>query len=680
MNRKTNSIIYWLLVGVVLMFCPAFLWRCANVMNIEGGPIDTIPPVIVSMLPDNFTTNFKAQKIYIEFDEFVQLKDQQKEFFTSPQMKKKPTLAIRGRGVMIQIKDTLKENTTYALNFGSSLRDNNEGNPLYSMRYVFSTGAEVDSIVCSGYTADSYKADSVAKSFILFFPADSVENVPEYDSTMLKYKPAVIARAETNGVFIAQNLKPIPYRIYAYEDKNNNQIYEPSEDQVGFLDQAYNPAELPDFGIWYDSIRRYVTADPQLYFRMFTDVTFNRQYLRESERPKQHKALLYFNATHPQIDKIVFDSIPADRVIVDPQTRGRDTVALWFNVPSAELPDTIRGEITYMRHDSLDQLLPVTEKLKLAWRYIESKAEAKEREKLEKEKEKTLAAGKEWTEKEKPSTFAYKFSTSSVVTPETKLSVEFDYPLVRFDSMAVVLTEQAEKMDTIPIPAHWVQDTANMRRWQLNVPWKLKTGYTLTIPKGAMADVAGQQNDSIVVNYMGVDPEKYATFLLSVTGKTADARYIVQLLDGKGTLLQEKTDVATGLCVFKYVAPGDVKFRITEDSNGNGRWDTGNVVERRQPERAEYFVDDKDVDTFVAKEFWELEIPMDMNQVFAPVTMESLSTMFEKREAQRLQKALDAKGKEPKKNNNSNSGNNNSASGGGFAGGMNSNRNNSGLR
>ena len=163
-----------------------------------------------------------------------------------------------------------------------------------------------------------------------------------------------------------------------------------------------------------------MTADPQLYFRMFTDEAFGRQYLRESERPVQHKALLYFNAGHPRIDSIVFDSIPADRVIIEPQSRNRDTIALWFDVPSASLPDTIRGEITYMKHDSLDRLLPSTEKLKLAWRYIESKEEAKEREQLEKEKEKTLAAGEEWVEPEKPSTFTYKFSTTGSVTPRNQ--------------------------------------------------------------------------------------------------------------------------------------------------------------------------------------------------------------------------------------------------------------------
>ncbi len=96
MKRQNHKAIVWLRVCVLAMFCPAFLWRCATVMNLEGGPIDTLPPVIVSMLPDNFTTNFTASKIYVTFDEFVQLKDQQKEFFTSPQMKKKPQLSIRG--------------------------------------------------------------------------------------------------------------------------------------------------------------------------------------------------------------------------------------------------------------------------------------------------------------------------------------------------------------------------------------------------------------------------------------------------------------------------------------------------------------------------------------------------------------------------------------------------------
>lgn len=683
-RNKTRA----LRAAVLLLFAPAFLTRCASMMTPTGGPRDTLPPVILNITPGNFSTDRPTvhhEKIYIEFDEFVQLKDQQKEFFTSPQMKKKPLVSMRGKGIVIQLRDTLEANTTYALNFGSAVRDNNEGNPLYSMRYVFSTGPTIDSMIFSGYTADSYKADSVSKSFIWFFPADSVENVAEYDSTIFKYKPAVIARAENNGIFIAQNLKPIPYRIYAVQDKNDNQMYEPGSDQVGFLEKTYNPAEMPDFAMWYDSIRQYVTADPQLYFRMFTDKAFRRQLLSQTERPLQHKAMLYFGSAHPQIESIRFDSIPPERVIVDPQTVGRDTIALWFNMPSSALPDTIKGEITYLKHDTVNVLQPVTEPLKLSWRLIETKEQEKEREKLERDRRKAEAAGEEWVEPKKPNPFAYKLSLTGEVNPENSLSIDFDYPLVRLDSAALLLTLTQPDNSIEDIPVRLVRDTALLRRWHVEAPWKTGGQYTLTIPKDAITDVAGFSNDSIVGKYTVLDPEKFATLNVHVTGKDDNAKYIIQLLDGNNALKQEKRDVTTGDWQFKYVPAGEIKFRIIEDINGNGKWDTGNVVQRLQPERAEIFANDEGEDTFATKTNWEQDIVMDMNRIFAPVTMESLSRLLNEREAQRLRREAEKRAKEPKNNRNNHdhgNQNNQNANGfgsfGGFGGGANSSMNSTG--
>ncbi len=642
--------------AVPLLFLSAFLSRCASIMTPSGGPKDTLPPVIVAMTPDNFSTGVPLyepqRKIYIEFNEFVQLKDQQKEFFVSPQLKKKPQLSIRGRGVVVQLRDTLLENTTYSLNFGSAIRDNNEGNPLHSMRYVFSTGPTVDSLVCSGYTADSYKADSVGKSFIFFFPADSVEEAAGYDSTLFKYKPSSIARAESNGIFIAQNLKPIPYRIYAIEDKNDNQLYDPSVDQVGFLSGSYNPAELPDFAVWYDSVRMYASAQPQLYFRMFTDVAFRRQLLSQSERPLQHKAMLYFGARHPRIEQIRFDSIPADRVIVDPQTEGRDTVALWFNMPAAELPDTIRGEITYFKHDTLNQLQSVTEPLKLAWRFIETKEQEKEREKLERDRQRALEKGEEWVEPEKPNPFAFKMPLQGDLNPEEGLAVEFDYPLVRIDSSALQLTVQRDDESQEPLTVRMVRDTANLRRWRFEAPWQQKQQYSLLIPAGAFTDVAGFSNDTIRGAYSSLDPEKYATVKIDVKGKPDGTKYIIQLLGSNGSLLQEKRDAGEGVCQFNYVPAGEVMFRVIEDANGNGRWDSGSVVERRQPERAEMYSNADGQDTFATKVNWEIEFSIDMNELFAPVTMESLSELLDAREEQRLRREEEKRAKEGNKRRN----------------------------
>ena len=533
MNTPRHTL-YLLRLAVALLFVSAFLSRCASMMTPTGGPRDSLPPVIVNMTPDNNSVNRPLvghEKIYIEFDEFVQLKDQQKEFFTSPAMKKKPTVSLRGRGVVVQLRDTLAPNTTYSLNFGSAIRDNNEGNPLYSMRYVFSTGPEIDSMLLTGYTADSYKADSVSKTFIWFFPADSVENVAEYDSTVFKYKPASIARAENNGIFIAQNLKPIPYRVYAVQDKNDNQMYEPGNDQVGFLEKTYNPAEMPDFAMWYDSIRQYVTAEPQLYFRMFTDKAFRRQMLSESERPQQHKAMLYFASAHPKITSLRFDSIPADRVIFDPQTVGRDTIALWFNVPSADLPDTLKGEITYFKHDTVNRLQEVTEPLKLAWRLIETKEQEREREKLERERRKAEAAGEEWVEPKKPNPFAVKLPASGDINPENHLTAEFDYPLVKIDSSRLLLTRLLEDNSVEDVPVRMVRDTGQLRKWYIRAPWKTGGQYTLTIPEGAITDVAGLSNDSIVGKYTVLDPEKFATVKIHVNGRD-DGRHPVQLRPG----------------------------------------------------------------------------------------------------------------------------------------------------
>ena len=655
-------------IAVVSLF-GSVLCRCASIMTPEGGPRDTLPPVIVNMQPDNFTTNFTGTKIYIEFDEYVQLKDQNKEFFTSPAMKKKPTLSLRGKGVVVVLRDTLLENTTYALNFGSTIRDNNENNPLNAMRYVFSTGPEIDSMLCSGYTADGYKADSVSKSYIWFFPADSIPDTPGYDSTMYNLKPAVIARAENNGIFIAQNLKPIPYRVYAYQDKNDNQLYDAGSDLVGFVDGVWNPAEMPDFAIWYDSLRMYPTAEPQLYFRMFTDQTFRRQLLQSSERPQQHKVVLNFGAPYPQIDSIRFDSIPDERIIIDPQTRGRDTVALWFRMPAAEMPDTLRGEIVYYRHDSIRQLERVTEKLKLPWRYIESKEEEKERLKEEKERERAEKAGEEYTPPKKPSNFKYKMPTSGEINPEKHLEVEFDFPIERLDSTAVqLLMTDASGVET-PQRFSFVQDTSNIRRWHINSRWVEGAKYRLHIPEGAITDIAGQLNDSISGNYTAMEASKYATVIVRVKPRNEGDEYVIQLTSASGSVLQERRHVTGGEVQFNYVPAGEVRLRLVEDKNGNGEWDTGNVIEGRQPERTELYVNADGENTFATKANWEMELDVDMGEVFAPVTMESLIKMLDEREEQRLKKLEEEREKRNRNNkDNDHNHNNNRGNSGGFGG------------
>ena len=656
---------------VLLLFGGAFFSRCANIMTPEGGPKDTLPPVIVKLEPDNFTTNFNAKKIYIEFDEFVQIKDQNKEMFVSPAMKKLPLLTTRGKGIVITIRDTLKENTTYAIDLGSAIRDNNEGNPLNAMRYVFSTGDKVDSMMCSGYTADSYKADSVSRTFIWFYIADSLPQTPGYDSTIFNRKPDVIARAQNNGIFIAQNLKPVNYRIYAIGDKNDNQLYEPGTDMVGLLDTVYNPATMPEFAIWFDSLRMYPSAEPQLYFRMFTDKAFVNQRLVDAQRPEQKKALLYFNSDYPQIDSLVFDNIPSDKIFIDPQTNGRDTVALWFNVAAEQLPDTIKGNIVYYRHDSLRQLSKTREPLKLAWKLVETKEQQKERERIEKEKEKAAAEGKEYKDPNAKNLFKLNVSAGKEVNPEKGFDITFGTPAVKFDTTAIQLSIVAEDKTTTPVKMSFVRDTLNMCRWEVKAPWKEKTNYRLYFPKDAVTDIMGYQNDSTVMEFATYDPEKFATVSLNIQGGKENSQYILLLTDASGKTLQELKDVKRGKSRFNYVTPGDIRLRIIEDTNGNGKWDAGDVIAGLQPERAEAYFNERGEETFTTKMNWDFEINIDMDKVFVPMTMENLVKMLDDKEEARLQKLYDEWQKKHQSGQGKNSQQQTQSSGGGMGfGGM----------
>ena len=469
MNRPTKIITrlkQLTAAAIIAVVALPLLVQCATIGTPEGGPKDTIPPVVLGVFPKSHTTNFSDKKIEILFDEYIQLKDQQKELYTSPEMKKKPTLLMRGKTLHVEIKDdSLKPNTTYAIEFGATISDNNEGNPLHGYRYVFSTGGEIDSLVMSGYTEDSEKVDSLGRTFIYFFEADSLPEIVDYDSTMFNFKPHKIARSQKNGIFIAQNLRPVDYRIYAFYDNNDNQLYEPGEDKIGFLDRTYNPAEMEPFYVWYDSIRRYPSADPQLYFRLFVDESFSRQTLKEKLRPDQHKVELYFGAKHPEIRSIKFEGVKAEDIIYEPVSSRGDTLYLWLRTPSAQLPDTLKGEVVYLKHDSIRQLQEEREELKLHWRLIETKEQEKERERLEKERRKAEENGTEWVEPPVPSKFKMtSFKQTLEVNPEEDLAVEFATPLTRFDSASIRLLSWSELGDTIRERFHFIPDTLSPRK------------------------------------------------------------------------------------------------------------------------------------------------------------------------------------------------------------------------
>ncbi len=542
---------------------------------------------------------------------------------------------VRGKGIRIDLKEELDSNRTYVLNFGQCVRDNNEGNPYTGLRYVFSTGDYIDSMIMSGYTANAQTGDSASNVFIYFYEAlsDSVEIHDGYDSTIFLHKPQNVARSFPNGIFIAENLKPVPYRIYALEDKNSNMQYEPGVDKIGFLDSIYNPADMPSFDMWYDTSRKYMVADPQIMINMFMDTPFKRHNLTTKSRPARNKLIFEFLAPYPQIDTIRFDGIEPSEIITEYATPRHDTIIYWLDVPADRLPDTLKGRIVYQKHDSVGQLYTHGEDLKMYYRTPPQP------------KQKQTKDDKEEVEK---NPFKVKVTADKILIPEKDILFSFDYPLRHVDSNSILLEKITEERASVAqeattkvteVKVDFKQDTLYTRDWRLKADWKPDEKYKLTIPAGVFENIMGEKNDTLQTEFSIDTPDKYSTIILNITGKTPESKYIIELVNEQNKRpIKELKDVSTGTYTIQYIPAGDVMIKITEDLNGNGKWDEGSLIERRQSERIEFFINDDGKNYITAKENWELTFDIDMNKIFTPVNFEYIQQKMLRLEEARRQR------------------------------------------
>ncbi|HRN45463.1 MAG TPA: Ig-like domain-containing protein, partial [Flavobacterium sp.] len=206
---------------------------CAKRGSITGGSKDTIAPVMKVSFPKNFSKNFKGNEIKLVFDENIKLKNLNKQLIISPPMKYEPSIlpTTPTKTITIKIKDTLQPNTTYSFNFGQSIADNNEGNPLNQFKYVFSTGDYIDSLSLGGTIKSAY--DKEVESFVSVMLYDVNDNFK--DSVVYNNNPRYVTNTlDSLKTFRLENLKAGKYLLVAMKDYNSNNKYNPKTDKIGF--------------------------------------------------------------------------------------------------------------------------------------------------------------------------------------------------------------------------------------------------------------------------------------------------------------------------------------------------------------------------------------------------------------------------------------------------------------
>ena len=209
---------------------------CARRSTPSGGPKDSIPPVLVASNPKINSVNFSADEIRLTFDEWVKLDGLDKQLIISPPIEKnkyeiKPLSGITKK-LFISFLDSLQENTTYTINFGNSIVDNNEGNEMNFFNYTFSTGPTLDSLFIKGNVEDAFNLETDEYLSLQLYRIDSTYS----DSIIYNNQPTYLANSLDTTAYRFKNLREGKYILIALKDMGNDYIFNPLYDKIGYYD------------------------------------------------------------------------------------------------------------------------------------------------------------------------------------------------------------------------------------------------------------------------------------------------------------------------------------------------------------------------------------------------------------------------------------------------------------
>ena len=546
---------------------------CANTTTPpSGGPKDTIPPVLVKTAPLPGAVNVPTHKTQVKFtfDEYVVVKDAN-NIFLSPPLEKKPKYRISGKSIIVSFESDLDSNTTYTLDITGAIADNNESNMYEGFTLVFSTGSQIDSMCLTGLVQDCNTLMPIKGATVLLY-------TDQADSAIFLHRPDAAAKTDEWGFFSVRNIKDTLYRVYALKDANNNNIYEPDNESVGFLDDPFRPSTVFNDSIY--EFKKFNMKDTALCLARKTDLELNvfrekpsKQLIVKKERVGARTAYLTFMAPGAKVNSMKIRGLPAEKLIsqFNPQ---QDSLELWVN-DQRKMPDTLQLQINYDKTDSLGNLVPTDELVKLA---------------LDKNLRAEMQKSSQRDIKHEDTIAVFKQEVDPTTVEQYGFRVEFKYPLIEeaWDSLTFrsVNPRQQEKMEQYTVK----RDPYNLRLFTIMPQEKLQTGfdYYLKIPYRKFRDVNGFYNDSTEMKATLPTDEKLSSISFELSN--VKNRYIIDLLSEKrDNIIRSFTVDADQTVYFPYVKAGKYCVRITEDRNGNGLVDTGSILEHRQPEKVMFF-------------------------------------------------------------------------------------------
>ena len=585
---------------------------CARMGQPDGGWYDDTPPRVVHTDPADKGTGVKSKKVTITFDEFIKLEDATSKVVISPPQIEPADIKASGKKIVVELKDSLMDNTTYTIDFSDAISDNNEGNPMGNYTYSFSTGERIDTFEVSGNVLDATNLEPIKGILVGLYD--------DLSDTVFARKPFIrVSRTDSRGRFVIRGIAPGTYRVYALQDADGNYIYSQKSEMLAFSHETFNPYAKPDIRqdtVWRDTLRiDSIIRTPYTHFypddivlRAFTALQTDR-YLVKSERAEPNKLNFYFsygNDSLPQLRGLNFNSDSA--FVVDSNLKN-DTITYWIKDTTLINTDSLTLEARYLITDSTGTLVMQTDTLEMIPKMSyekRMKQEEKENEKWLKEQEKKKKKGEAYDSIMPLKPLEPQISGGGTITPEQNIFFTMPTPLQKCDTSAIHLYS---KIDTLWYKSRfeWLPVPGNIKKFELRAEWRPDIEYSLEVDSAAFVDIYGLVSKSIKQGIKVSSNDEFGSLIVNVSGQRDSATVIVQLL-GSNDNVQKEAKVVDGAAEFFYLKAGKYYLKAFVDNNDNGLWDTGDYYADLQPEDVYYYP--KEVE---CKEKWDITIGWDLN-------------------------------------------------------------------
>ena len=566
-------------------------YSCASMGTPDGGPYDEMPPKFVGSSPQLRAVNVKSQKFELEFDEFIKLEKASEKVIISPPQMEQPEIKVVGKKVVGEFFDSLKDSTTYTIDFSDAIVDNNEGTPMVHFTYSFSTGAAIDTMEVAGTVLNAANLEPIKGIQVGLH-----KNLN--DSALVKLPFDRVSRTDSRGHFSIRGVAPGKYRIYALMDGNQNYLFDSKTEMIAYSDSIIVPSMTPatrQDTVWKDTLTidtiktvgytRFLPDD--IILRAFKEEN-TRQYFVKSQRDKENHFILKFSAkadTLPTLTGLNFDA--KDAFVIEPN-EGNDSICYWVKDSLVYLMDTLQIKMDYLYTDSLEQLVTKTDSIYLANKLTREQREKlaqKEAEEKEKERKKKEKKG----EKIEPEPFPFlkmNVDAPSSMDVNKNILLTFEEPVAHIDTSAI---HMSVKVDSLWEETPFIFRAASVipRQYEILAEWEPEKEYQLKIDSAGIVGLYGLHINKVEQTLKVKKLDEYGTLLLNIKG--ADPHAIVELLDSSEKVLRQQSVTPEGTADFYYLAPNAKYYvRLFNDRNGNKVWDTGKFEEGIQPEEVYY--------------------------------------------------------------------------------------------